>query len=232
VKLRLWLAFTILLTVAFSSFADESTKDDAAPKDRERKLYLKASGIHGTFYADKTEGRLGFSRKFKNHSAINSADVGAGYYINDEFRAEILYHQEFKNKFAGDGQGNFSEYKRTSKNDLYAVMFGVNMNVVDFDYGKLFLGGSMGVSQVQEKVSLDHIKIQKNYYSNNGNKKKNFSYGLGVGADFKIGDRLHAEIAYRFNDYGTTKSQPQFNTELGKTKLRSHNAMVGVRVDM
>jgi opacity protein-like surface antigen len=232
VKTKILLLIVSFLTLTFSAFADDEAKAKI------RKLYLKANGIHGSFFKGN-ENRNHTERKYDNDAPLNSADLGVGYYINDEFRAELLYHQEFNNKFTGtrDGLRNPSgKFKRTSKNDLYALMFGVNMNVIDFDYGNIFLGGSVGMSQVKEKISNDRFASVTNTHTitgYTGGQKNNFSYGLGVGADFKISERLHAEVAYRFNDYGKTKSLlTNGGADIGKTKLKSHNALVGLRVDM
>jgi opacity protein-like surface antigen len=160
--------------------------------------------------------------------------LGAGYYFNDEFRGEVLFHQEYNNKFGQDFKVGRNSVNRTFKNNIQALMLGVNMNVVDFDYGKLFLSGNLGVSQVKERFSTaSNVLGNANNYSQISKKQNNFAYGLGIGADFKLSERLHAEIAYRFSDYGQTKSMHnKASREVGKIKLQSHNALVGIRVDM
>jgi len=203
-------------------------------KMENRKFYLKAMADRGFFQKSKLDSDT-HAKKYKNKSMVNSADFGAGYYFNDEFRGEILFHQEYNNKFGYNQKSGTTSVDRTFKNNLYALMLGVNMNVVDFDYGKLFLSGNLGISQVKEKYNIQVIGgTTPGSRSYAGKKQNNFAYGVGVGADFKLSERLHAEIAYRFSDYGQTKSLKigTTNAERGKIKLRSHNALVGLRVDM
>ena len=218
--------------------ADNKVADS---KIENRKFYLKAMADRGFFQKSKLDTDQA-ARKYKNKSMVNSADFGAGYYFNDEFRGEILFHQEYNNKFTQSASVNVNSNGRvvpipaekTLKNNLYALMLGVNMNVVDFDYGKLFLSGNVGVSQVKEKYSVARTGVAEiSALSVSGKKQNNLAYGVGVGADFKLSERLHAEIAYRFSDYGQTKSlKNTAGREVGKIKLRSHNALVGLRVDM
>ena len=227
------------VSIAEETKVAEAQKETALSEDsrmEDRKFYLKAVADRGFFRNSKASGEAS-PRKYKNHSVANSADFGAGYYFNDEFRGEVLFHQEYNNKFGqdtriGTGRGRSVPGRASFKNNLHALMLGVNMNVVDFDYGKLFLIGNLGVSQVKEKYS-NRSNNGAISVSDNSKKQNNFAYGVGVGADFKLSERLHAEIAYRFNDYGQTKSMKSpAGYQRGKIKLQSHNALVGLRVDM
>jgi len=206
-------------------------------KMENRKFYLKAMADRGFFQKSKLDSDA-HAKKHKNKSMVNSSEFGAGYYFNDEFRGEILFHQEYNNKFTQSSvvrtNGAATPAERTFQNNIYALTLGVNMNVVDFDYGKLFISGNLGVSQVKEKYSVARVGGATIPSLNvSGKKQNNLAYGVGVGADFKLSERLHAEIAYRFSDYGQTKSLKNTGgNEVGKTKLRSHNALVGLRVDM
>ena len=227
-----------IFALSATSFAEDSKIED-------RKFYLKAMADRGFFQNSKLSTQTA-QRKYKNHSAVNSADVGAGYYFNDEFRGEVLYHQESNNKFGAKYQGRVTTRRGAilptnassmSKNKLAALTVGLSMNVVDFDYGKIFLSCNVGVAQAKETVSTNGTvqstgqAVVPGYYQ--GKQINNLAYGLGVGADFKLSERLHAEIAYRFSDYGQTKSLLSARgAQLGKTKLRSHNALIGLRVDM
>lgn len=232
----LLLLFIGIFSLSAISFAEDSKIED-------RKFYLKAMADRGFFQNSKASPDAAV-RKYKNHSAVNSADIGAGYYFNDEFRGEVVYHQEFNNKFGANFQSRapvsraLRNITRSSKNQLSALTIGVSMNVIDFDYGKIFLSGNLGVAQAKESVSYTGTlaatgqSLPPAYYA--GKKQNNLAYGVGIGADFKLSERLHAEIAYRYSDYGQTRSLKPSSTsaELGKTKLRSHNALIGLRVDM
>jgi opacity protein-like surface antigen len=208
-------------------------------KMEDRKFYLKAIADRGFFRNSKLASENS-PKKYKNHSVVNSSEFGGGYYFNDEFRGEILFHQEYNNKFSQNTRiGTVPGASATSapsvakfKHNLHALMLCVNMKVVDFDYGNLFLIGNLGVSQVKEKYTNRSLSGLTNE-NIAGTTHKNFAYGLGIGADFTLADRLHAEIAYRFSDYGQTKSlSSRRGYERGKIKLQSHNALVGLRVDM
>lgn len=249
-------AFNLLLAFMFTGFlwisafsaaanAEEASCDNNSTNSEynknnlsleDRKFYLKVMADKGFFKNSKTSGSKE-TRKYKNHSIVNSSDFAAGYYFNKEFRGEILFHQEYNNKFASSNKAaNGVSYNRKFENNISALMLGLNMNVLDFDYGNLFLLGNLGVASVQGKYSNSLTNQANNVsrYSQKGKKQNNFSYGLGVGADFKLSERLHAEIAYRFNDFGTTKSMlsPNGTYQRGKLKLQSHNAMLGLRLDM
>jgi len=221
-----------MISLSPSVFAEDSKAKDEKMEDR--KFYLKAMMDRGYFQKSKLD-RNSSAIKYKNNSLVNSSDFGAGYYFNDEFRGEVLFHQEYNNKFTQQSSTATSKVDGTFKNDLYALTVGVNMNVVDFDYGNLFLNGNVGMSRVKEKYNVTTSRAGNPNItsSTNGKNQNNFAYGVGVGADFKLGSRLHAEIAYRFSDYGQTKSlKHTTGGEVGKIKLRSHNALVGLRVDM
>ena len=225
-----------IMSLAGVSIAEETKpaveKSEEKAKMEDRKFYLKAMADRGFFRNSQDSLPNVPTRKYKNHSLANSADFGAGYYFNDEFRGEVLFHQEYNNKFEQNQKGRAGTINRTFKNNIQALMFGVNMNVVDFDYGKLFLSGNLGVSRVQEKYHVT-ASVPVSSPNQNGKRQNNFAYGLGVGADFKLSERLHAEIAYRFSDYGHTKSMKGPNGyQRGNLKLQSHNALVGLRVDM
>ncbi len=227
-----------LSSVSFAEGAKVAAEQKVEDSSMEgRKFYLKAMADRGFFQKSKATSDAP-TRKYKNKSMVNSSEFGAGYHFNDEFRGEILFHQEYNNKFGYNAKtvannDSTNSVDRTFKNNLYALMLGVNMNVVDFDYGKLFLSGNLGVSRVQEKYSFANNGVDQLSRGVNGKKQNNFAYGVGVGADFKLSERLHAEIAYKFSDYGQTKSlKNTVGGEVGKIKLRSHNALVGLRVDM
>lgn len=195
----------------------------------DRKFYLKAMADRGFFRNSKVSTQVA-PRKHKDTSVANSSDFGLGYYFNNEFRGEILYHREYNNKFVQKFKAGTNNISRSFKNDIDVLMVGLNMSVVDFDYGNLFLLGNLGVARVKEKF---HQISNNANYGQNSKAENSFAYGVGIGADFKLSERLHAEIAYRFNDYGKTKSMKnRVNQEVGKLKLQSHNALVGLRMDM
>lgn len=237
IKVNKMLRAIALLLIGIFSFSPSVFAEDSKAKNakmEDRKFYLKAMMDRGYFQKSKLEASPS-ARKYKNKSLVNSSDFGAGYYFNDEFRGEVLFHQEYNNKFTQQLSSRTSKTDRTFKNDLYALTVGVSMNVVDFDYGNLFLNGNVGMSRVKEKYNVitSSVGNPDATFATNGKNQNNFAYGLGVGADFTFGSRLHAEIAYRFSDYGQTKSLKNVRSgEVGKLKLRSHNALVGLRVDM
>ena len=62
----------------------------------------------------------------------------------------------------------------------------------------------------------------------------NFAYTLGAGVAFPIFDSVNAELAYSWRDFGSTKPRKNSDGEemTFKTKYRSHNVSLGLRIDM
>lgn len=227
--LRILTLFLGIFCTSIASFAANSDMED-------RKFYLKATANKGFFQNHKVSQR-NVILKYQNNAAINAFDIGGGYYFNNEFRGEVLVHQEINNKFSSKAPSSLTKVTKSTKNELSALMLGINMNVIDFDYGQIFLSGSMGVAHIKEKINYSGTRIRTGTrlagQSYKGKSQNNFAYGLGVGADFKLSERLHGEIAYRYNNFGKTHFlRSSLGSQIGETKLRSHNALIGLRVDM
>jgi len=228
---KLLLTATAIAALSTSAFANEVETSSA------NQFYLR--GDIGAAKFGQTKQKVGGVGEVKNKTKFGaSIDLGAGYYITDSVRAELVYTQPFglSTKATakatakvqgqdedGDDNDNGEEVINVKhKPTVRALLARVSGDVVDLGMAKLFLTGGLGWAQVKDKLTIDdNSKKSKN--------KNNLAWTVGAGAAFDVSEGVHLEAAYSWRDYGKTK---KFHDEIKGIALRSHNFTAGVRFDI
>lgn len=196
-------------------------------------------GNIGAFW--NTNQKLGDSNntlKFKSKVAP-LIDIGFGYNIADDFRAELVYthllnpqSKTSKSWTTNTGIVNNRSINITYKGRVDAILLNSYFDVIDFDAGKLFLGGGLGISRVREKVTAFSTKngVAKREPGTTFKGKNNFAYNLMVGSSFNLSDGINLDIQYKWADYGTTKYDKTYPSS--KLHRRGNAVQFGIRLDI
>ena len=183
-------------------------------------------------YKDDTESIKGKSK------TSPSIAFGFGYYVLDNFRADLTYEHYINPTFKYSLQDHeeYGSVKFNQKVDLSTLMLGGNVDIVELGVSKIFLGAGVGVAKHKTKYNVTGINTDGNNFDVGVSTKvsNNFAYTLGAGVAFPIFDSVNAELAYSWRDFGSTKPRKNSDGEemTSKTKYRSHNVSLGLRIDM
>ena len=243
----------ILLTTAAVAAISTSAFADMM----ENQFFLRGDVSGVMFSKFKTDGV-----KIKSNKVGFGIDVGAGYYVMDNVRVELVYNQPFSSNFKGskatgaaipaqaaattvDVDTNIA-YKH--KPTIRALFARVSGDVVDLGMGKIFLTGGLGWSQVKNSVTLTKttttvVPLVNPVAANTSSKtditfkaknKNNLAWTVGAGAAFDVADGVHLDVAYSYRAYGKSKTAKKDNVELkgSATNFNSHNLSAGVRFDI
>jgi len=178
-----------------------------------------------------------------------SYNIGAGYYINDIFRADV--DLSYSSITFSDSRGRINlvdqsgddilmECTFTRKADIFSVLW---YGYADFPLTEkinLFAGAGLGIAQIKEKMKQEiRIEINNNYHSTEEEScmtkpKLNLAYSLILGASTKLTDSVHLELSYAWKDYGKTHPKTDEDGELTRDKnhYRGHHVGLGVRYDI
>lgn len=176
--------------------------------------------------------------KFKS-KATPLIDVGFGYNITDKSRAELVYTHLFNPQSKSSqswttntGNVNARSINITYKGRVDAILLNAYFDVLDFDAGKLFLGGGLGISRVSEKVSVYSTKngVAKAEPGTKLKQKNNLAYNLMLGSSFNLSDSINLDVQYKWADYGTAKYDKAYASS--KLHRRGNIAQLGIRVDL
>ena len=120
--------------------------------------------------------------------------------------------------------------------NLSTLMVNTNVDVIDFDSSKFFVGVGMGVARHKTKyyvtgTSPGGKKIDREISTKISHE---FSYALNAGMSLFIIDGLNAELSYSWRDFGTTKPRKNEDNEdmTKKVPYRVHNLSLGFRIDI
>ena len=182
-------------------------------------------------------------------------DLGAGYYITDSVRAELVLNLPFVSKMKSktvtttvtDPTGNSLTTKSvtTYKPTVRALFARVAADVVDFGAGKVFVTGGLGLAQVSSKVVDSHTQTvtpkgsaaltpTKKTDTYKAKNKTNFAWTIGAGTTCDVAEAVHLDVAYSYRDYGSSKiaKDGKYTLANSKAKMRSHNVSAGIRFDI
>ncbi len=240
-KIKLFLFLNILFLSCFSSFANQ----------KEGKFYLKPLIIISKVNDVKeTDPNTNFTLKHESNLSP-SIGVGAGYYISDDVRVDLIFeHLLFY--FPSESNGfNYTENNilnigtKTVKRKVFAdsLMFNSYVNIVSRDYYDIFIGIGAGAIQIKEKV----------YYSVSGNSINgnqiytyplmtetltsktviNFAHALMIGTNIKLAPKINLELMYSWKDFGKTKYRITDKEEIPmRNRYKGHHLSVGIRLDL
>jgi opacity protein-like surface antigen len=196
------------------------------------KAHVSGNFFNNIKYKDDTES---ITAKSKTSPSIA---FGFGYYVLDNFRADLTYENYINPTFKYSLQDHeeYGSIKFNQKVDLSTLMLGGNIDIVELGVSKIFLGAGVGVAKHKTKYNITGINTDGDNFDMEFSTKvsNNFAYTLGAGVAFPIFDSVNAELAYSWRDFGSTTPRKNSDGEemTSKTKYRSHNVSLGLRIDM
>lgn len=212
----------LLLIAAASATILSSTLSFADGMD-DNQWYLKANAGASIFNKAKIEGQ-----KLKSNTAF-VGEIGAGYYIMDNVRADItlgmVSNAQFKLKTPYVYANGDTINSVKVKPNITSLLINGYVDFVDVGMFKVFGGAGIGAASVKEKVSSTYI-IRGNQInlSASGKRKTNFTYQLSLGASAEVADGVKAELVYSWRDYGKAKDSV--------IRYKGNNLMAGIRFDI
>jgi opacity protein-like surface antigen len=181
----------------------------------ENQFYLKAE-----FRTSKMNNvKLNDQKLKQNMAAI--VDGGAGYYILDNVRADLMLNffvnQQSKHSFAGTDS--------KIKPQITTLVLSGYVDVFDISICEFFIGAGAGVGQLKNEITSNNKFGTSTFTS----KKNNLVYHLTLGVAAKLAPVVKAEIAYSWRDFGSTKEIKNYIKSL---PYKGHNVTLGIRFDI
>lgn len=179
----------------------------------------------------------GALRKFNNKDIDNGwvAGIGAGYYFNEHFRADVTLDSRHKTKYGANAactpspcttreSVNFSAWTLMANGYLD---FGSYYNITPY------VGGGLGVAWLNVG---DYKTSGTGTYVFRSNTKTNFAWNLTAGAAFDLAENVKLDANYRFVSLGTSRTgRETTNTANNPVKFKdlyAHDFRVGLRYDI
>lgn len=216
--MKRFLSLIAATVISTSAFADATDKfylraDAGAALDMDRKVTLRTGNV--------------LTLKGKRSA---SADLGVGYNVSEEFRAEVIFLHRFNPKMNGSAPrfpGSQLTHHIRTRAKIETLMFRGYFDIYNFEIGKIFAGAGVGISQVSQKVTWSFVNREGTTIrpGNSTNKKKNnLAYSLAAGVSFKASEGINLDLQYNWSDFGHAKNS--------SVKYRGHSAMIGLRADL
>ena len=172
------------------------------------------------------------SGNFKNPKIGGMLAVGAGYYVMDNVRAELVYLKPFLAKVntkSATVAGAAADRVGSVKTEINAFQVkgyfdGVGLSDIGTAYLSLGLGGA------QSKIKLDNSAT-----SASSKNKFQFSWSVGLGANFDVADGVKLKVGYDYTSFGSVKYSAVKNAPSGTTgsnKLAAHILSAGLALDL
>jgi len=215
----------------------------SAEGSKEGNFYI--SGGLGTVLQDKiakTRPIANADAKMKKPGAAFEMGIGAGYYITDSFRVEVLFAKPFLNKSKATVQvrgtdattGNPVSVSGNVNVKLHAnsVQLRGYFDLVDiYDMGKAYVGAGLGATNLSGKINAQvtttdatagttttvtaESKLKNTY---------NFAWVLAAGAEFDVADNTKLGVEYNYGHHGKIK-----DTDF---TVRGHSILAKLRFDL
>lgn len=215
-KLLLTTAALAAFSTPLVSFADEGDAQENNP------FYLRldvmaAKPLNLTVNGVKAKSKYTFG-----------ADIGAGYYIMDNIRAELVFNHVFSPKFK-------NELLKTDYS-ASALMVRAFVDFADLGVAKLYAGAGVGIARVSAKSTVTAAgaaipagaqgPLLPAQHSIKAKSKNNLAWSAHLGAGFDVADDVILDVGYSYRHYGNGKMAAG---DKKKATLRDHNLSVGVR---
>lgn len=241
--LLLNLFFISLLFIHFSSFANQN--------QREGIFYLKPLIIVNKVN-DVKESDQKTNFNLQHESILTpSIGAGAGYYINDTTRVDLIFeHLQFyfpkeSSSFNYIENNTLNVGTKSVKRKVFGNSLIVNgyVDIINKDSYTIFVGMGAGVIQIKEKI----------YYSLAGNSIRgnhiytyplitenlasittiNFAHSLMLGTSITVAPKISLELMYSWKDFGKTKIKA-LDDEFApiRNKYKGHHLSMGMRFDL
>ncbi|MCC8398396.1 MAG: outer membrane beta-barrel protein [Rickettsia endosymbiont of Labidopullus appendiculatus] len=203
-------------------------------------FYVKAEGGATKLNAMKFKDDNGKSGNIK-YKSTNSGifGVGVGYYIMDNVRTELTLNFLTNPEFKGSYTKESLKVESKAKESVKSLLLSGYVDLYDAGVVKFFAGAGVGMAQLQQKLTSTETTTTngkaetKTYDPMSCKTANNFAYQLSVGASFNLADNMNLDLTYSWRDYGETSDKAKDkNYKLGKSALRGHNLMAGIRFDI
>ncbi|MCZ6901542.1 MAG: porin family protein [Rickettsia endosymbiont of Ixodes persulcatus] len=221
----------LLLIAATSATILSSTVSFADGMDNEWYLRIDAGAAMFNKEKDKVTGV-----KLKSNTTV-PVDLGIGYYISENFRADLTLGTIISGKLKQSGTAANAPFPGTNisvshKSTITRLLINGYVDLTNFDMFGVFAGAGVGPSLVKEKVTYNGITGLASTTQN----RTNISYKLTLGTSAQIADGVKAELAYSWIDDGRAKGKNVVyqgqNVQTGGMRYQSHNLTAGIRFDI
>lgn len=126
-----------------------------------------------------------------------SIDIGVGYYLFNNLRAELLLSHLINPTTRGSSRVFSEEHKA----NINALLLGASLDIFSVGYANIILNGGIGFSQVSEKVTMPNFS-----YTYKHKKQTNVCWNMGTGVNLDVGRDVIIEGRYIYTDFGKAKS--------------------------
>ncbi|ABV75508.1 Putative outer surface protein [Rickettsia akari str. Hartford] len=176
------------------------------------------------------------SVKLKSNTTV-PVDLGIGYYIFENFRADLTLGTIIGGKLKASGSATHAPFTGTNvsvshKPTITRLLINGYVDLTNFDLFDVFAGAGVGPALVKEKITYNGITG----LSSNTKNRTNISYRLTLGTSAQIADGVKAELAYSWIYDGRTKSKNVIyqgtSVLTGGMRYQSHNLTAGIRFDI
>jgi len=231
----------LLLIAATSATILSSAGSFADGMDNDWYLRIDAGGTMFNKEKDKVTGI-----KLKTNTAF-SGDLGIGYYVAENFRADLTLGTITGGKLKKSGTFTGGLFAGTNgsvshKPTINRLLVTGYADLSNFDMFDIFIGGGIGASLIKEKIAYNGTVVYNGNQlplgslSSTTKNRTNLAYKITLGASAQVADGVKAEIAYSWLDDGKTKSKTipfqGRNVQTGGTRYQSHNITAGLRFDI
>ena len=207
---KILLTTVAVAAISTSAFADMGMGEDS--------FYLRADVV-----GSKISKANGAKSKMNNFGM----DIGAGYRVMDNMRAELVYNHLFDPKLKASTALITGKLKFTA----HAVMLRGFVDFADLGMAKLYAGAGLGWAQLGGKVTGKTARGVE--FSGKAKNKNNIAWSVHLGSGFAVADGVTLDVGYSYRDYGKTKEfVDAIKTKRGTASLRAHNLSAGVRFDI
>jgi len=163
--------------------------------------------------------------------------LGVGVYLMENVRTELSLSNHFSVNQTSKGNA-------AGKDKLKATATSVHIkglvDVYDYGMGQLFVGAGAGLTQLGAKLThstpasaagvVPAVAATSTTYK--AKKSMGFSWLLTAGTAFDVAEGVKLDVAYTYENAGSTKALKAGNASYGKYKFSSHNLTAGVRFEL
>ncbi len=170
----------------------------------------------------------------KGYDAGKNYNFGIGWYINNDYRIDLLYNKaNLKFDYKQQKGAKNTYYKH--KVDISTLMLNLYRYKSISKYFDIYIGGGIGYTRISPVDGIITFNNQKDTYS--AKPSNNFSYNLASGISFKVNNNAELNLGYRFLNYGKVKGFDSYDVWPGvhgpfsnvkREPLKGHNLSLGI----
>jgi opacity protein-like surface antigen len=195
-------------------------------------FYVKGTAGYAKFNNEKLKSGGDFV-KLKSKSGGATFGIGAGYYITDIIRADLMleHFSNIQHKFSGLYSGNAVNLNLKSRSTAAMINGYVDFaNVGDI---KFFAGLGLGMVKTTGKVNYSVKNLASGRVvldrTDKVKTKNSMAYAVHLGATTKVVDNVNVDLAYSWRDLGSIKNP---KIEKSNFPYRGHHVTLGIRYDI